>query len=131
MSLFEQSLINHYVFSENSSDQILGGAPITELVNTQSSSVLQGGGYNTNILANKKHLSVPVGLVMVSHTEYIYPNIKFSNLQMENSSFNDLVDLVKEELSETKSEKQKHSKSLKRAAIILKKNKTKKKEKTG
>ena len=140
MSLFEQSLINHYTFSENLENQISGGAPITELLDAQSSPVIQGlgigsprygGGGNsgkTNILASKKHLSVPIGLVMMSHTEYIYPNQRFHNSQIQDNLFDNLINLVKEESPIMKNTKaNSKSKSLKHN--IIKEKQTKKKEK--
>ena len=139
MSLFEQSLINNYVFSENLENQVSGGAPITELLDAQSSPVIQGlgigspryggsGNRGKNILSSKKHFSVPIGLVMTAHTEYIYPNQRFHNSQIQDNLFDNLINLVKEESPILKNTKAKaKSKSLKRN--IIKQKQTKKKEK--
>jgi hypothetical protein len=122
MSLFEQSLINNYVFSENLENQIAGGAPITELVASQSvqQGVLGGGGgHESSVLSNKKHLSVPVGLVMMSHTEYVYPNQqRFCNRDVQESLFDNLIDIVREPLE---SPVIKRAKSLKHRGEVPKK----------
>jgi len=125
MSLFEQSLINNYVFSENLENQIAGGAPITELLASQS--VQQGflggggsGGHESSVLSNKKHLSVPVGLVMMSHTEYVYPNQqRLCNRDVQESLFDNLIDLIRE--SETGVKGKSKGKSLKHRAEVPKK----------
>jgi hypothetical protein len=123
MSLFEQSLINNYVFSENLENQIAGGAPITELLASQSvqQGVLGGGGgHESSVLSNKKHLSVPVGLVMMSHTEYVYPNQqRFCNRDVQESLFDNLIDLIRE--SETGVKGKSKGKSLKHRGEVPKK----------
>jgi len=125
MSLFEQSLINNYVFSENLENQIAGGAPITELLASQS--VQQGflgggggGGHKSSVLSNKKHLSVPVGLVMMSHTEYVYPSQhqRLCNRDVQESLFDNLIDIVREPLE---SPVIKRAKSLKHRGEVPKK----------
>jgi len=126
MSLFEQSLINNYVFSENLENQIAGGAPITELLASQS--VQQGflgggegGGHKSSVLSNKKHLSVPVGLVMMSHTEYVYPSQhqRLCNRDVQESLFDNLIDLIRE--SETGVKGKSKGKSLKHRVEVPKK----------
>jgi len=125
MSLFEQSLINNYVFFENLENQIAGGAPITELLASQSvqHGVLGGGGggsgHESSVLSNKKHLSVPVGLVMMSHTEYVYPNQRYCNRDVQESLFDNLIDLIRE--SETGVKGKSKGKSLKHRAEVPKK----------
>lgn len=122
MSLFEQSLINNYVFSENLENQIAGGAPITELLASQSvqQGFLGGGGHKSSVLSNKKHLSVPVGLVMMSHTEYVYPNQqRFCNRDVQESLFDNLIDLIRE--SETGVKGKSKGKSLKHRGEVPKK----------
>ena len=124
MSLFEQSLINNYVFSENLENQIAGGAPITELLASQSvqQGILGGGGgsggHESSVLSNKKHLSVPVGLVMMSHTEYVYPNQRYCNRDVQESLFDNLIDIVREPLE---SPAIKRAKSLKHRGEVPKK----------
>jgi hypothetical protein len=113
MSLFEQSLINHFVFSEN---QIVGGAPITELINTppRMGEILGGQG-TKNPLTNKKHLSVPVGLVMMSHTEYVYPsNTSYRNTIVQPPLHEQLIELVTQD-------EPAHNKSLKHRKNAVKK----------
>jgi hypothetical protein len=127
MSLYEQSLINNYVFSENLENQIAGGAPITELLSTQSvqqgflSGGGGGGGHKSSVLSNKKHLSVPVGLVMMSHTEYVYPSQhqRLCNRDVQEPLFDNLIDLIRE--SETGVKGKPKGKSLKHRGEVPKK----------
>ena len=111
MSLFEQTLINNYVFSETG-DQMSGGAPITELVAYHENGGLSGGGAmkTNNPLAKKKHLSIPVGLVMVSHMEYLQPNGQgFNHPTIQEPLFDHLVANIENLDAKTKT----RSKSLK------------------
>jgi hypothetical protein len=117
MSLFEQTLINNYVFSENNG-QILGGAPITELSALQSTNggIIQGGSGKgaTNILKNKSHLSVPIGLVMISHKENVFANQRFKPHQtIDDILFNNLFKNTEDTTESLKSKKTSKSKSLK------------------
>ena len=114
MSFFEQTLINNYVFSETD-NKVSGGAPITELVasheNRLNGGNVGGGNTNKNQLANKKHLSVPVGLVMVSHTEYLYPAQRFVNPTIQEPMFDNLIKNIEDDiihLQKSKSKSLKH-----------------------
>jgi len=127
MSLFEQTLINNYVFSENDG-QISGGAPITELSALQSTNggIIQGGSDKgvTNVLKNKGHLSVPIGLVMISHKENVFANQRFQNRQTVDDELFDHLFKNTESTENTKSpssSKSTKSKSLKLLEKIPKK----------
>ena len=122
MSLFEQTLINNYVFSETG-DQMTGGAPITELVASHDN-VLKGGGgamKTNNPLAMKNHLSIPVGLVMVSHREYLLNGQRFENSTIQEPLFDHLVANIVDLDTPTNTRSKTRSKSLK-----LRENKPKK-----
>jgi hypothetical protein len=130
MSLFEQSLINNYVFSENLENQIAGGAPITELLASQSVQPggLSGGGgggggrgHESSVLSNKKHLSVPVGLVMMAHTEYVYPNQRYCNRDVQEPLFDNLIDLIRDSENGVKGKTKTKGKSLKHRGEVPKK----------
>ena len=125
MSLFEQSLINNYVFSENLENQIAGGAPITELLASQSvqQGFLGGGGrgHESSVLSNKKHLSVPVGLVMMAHTEYVYPNQRYCNRDVQEPLFDNLIDLIRDSENGAKGKTKTKGKSLKHRGEVPKK----------
>lgn len=122
MSLFEQTLINNYVFSETG-DQMSGGAPITELVASHENSGLKGGGgvgamKTNNPLATKKHLSIPVGLVMVSHREYLSDVQRFENSTIQEPLFDRLIANIEDDVdtpskTHSKTPSKTHSKSLK------------------
>jgi hypothetical protein len=127
MSLFEQTLINNYVFSENDK-QVSGGAPITELIASQTGEMLKGGS-NKNPLTNKKHLSVPVGLVMMSHTEYVFPSQRFHNPVVQENLFNHLFENVEENVSSSKQSNQKSDSKSKSKSLKLREKKMKKQTK--
>jgi len=115
MSLFEQTLINNYVFSETG-DQMSGGAPITELVTYHENGGLSGGGgggamKTNNPLATKKHLSIPVGLVMVSHREYLSNGQGFDHPTIQEPLFDHLVTNIED--LDAKTQSKTRSKSLK------------------